>query len=210
MGLRFADGPAGPCEDTEYNRMLRRSQTIALALLLSSTVAFADPVRVTPKGLIYPVPEEGRAGIEFERSRSLEPQAAAEASVALPSAPAAIDHVVSSGNSVSAPPLTAPDVPGLGLGLEIAPPFNGTLPEAAVILPALPDLASVPLFVPEQVGQGLATIGFFNPAPFVPSEGFDDFSGATPNPEPGSLLLFGTGAAWIGSRWRKRRQAAAA
>jgi hypothetical protein len=75
-----------------------------------------------------------------------------------------------------------------------------------------PALTGTPLFSTQLTGGG---------GPFGVSVEFENLSAATgtrvyeiiynfentaPTPEPGSLLLFGSGAAWVAARWRKRRQ----
>jgi hypothetical protein len=64
-----------------------------------------------------------------------------------------------------------------------------------------------PLFATQLSGQGTAGLSFFNHPSntSITADGFGyEFSAAAPTPEPGSLLLFGTGVAWVASRCRGR------
>lgn len=80
--------------------------------------------------------------------------------------------------------------------------FTGTLSGFAS-----PSLTGTPLFTLQLAGRGLGDAGFAN----LGSGVFLDYSdyhfkdAAAPAPEPGSLLLLGSGIAWITARCRKRR-----
>ena len=105
-----------------------------------------------------------------------------------------------------------PNVPPQPPGLEETIPviayapftFTGTLSGYAD-----PSLGGAPLFTAHLMGGGSrigASAGFGNLGSGVFLD-FTDyiFDDAAPTPEPGSLLLFGSGAAWVAARWRRRR-----
>ncbi len=71
-----------------------------------------------------------------------------------------------------------------------------------------PSRTGAPLFSTDLMGRGVTRVAFSN---YPPESGIrvlqldyhvDDLAAA---PEPGSLLLFGSGAAWCAARWRTRR-----
>ncbi|HVL69074.1 MAG TPA: PEP-CTERM sorting domain-containing protein [Vicinamibacterales bacterium] len=84
--------------------------------------------------------------------------------------------------------------------------FTGTLAGFADA-----SLTGTPLFSMQLIGDGIVRVAFSN----YPAESgihvlqldyvFDE---QAPVPEPGSLLLFGSGAAWLAARWRRRHHAA--
>jgi hypothetical protein len=107
-----------------------------------------------------------------------------------------------------------PDVPAQPAGLEETVPvhrfstftFSGTLTGYAD-----PSLSGTPLFSTQLTGSGsgpfavTAAFGNLGSGVFLDSVDYH-FDDAAPTPEPGSLLLFGSCAAWGAARWRKRRQ----
>lgn len=104
---------------------------------------------------------------------------------------------------------------------EVAPQPDGL--EETVIVPAFsaatfygsltafadPSLTGTPLFSAELVGSRIFTVtaGFGNLGDGVFLDYVDYYASenAAPTPEPGSLLLFGSGMAWVTARWRKRQ-----
>lgn len=80
--------------------------------------------------------------------------------------------------------------------------FTGTLAGFAD-----PSLTGTPLFSTSLTGGGPVVAAFSN---YPPESGIRvlqldyHFSNPAPVPESGSLLLFGSGAAWLAARWRKR------
>jgi PEP-CTERM motif len=65
-----------------------------------------------------------------------------------------------------------------------------------------------PLFTLQLAGGGTTSLGFFNypTSPGIFTDGFSyAFDHPEPTPEPGSLLLFGTGAALVARRWCRRQ-----
>jgi hypothetical protein len=86
--------------------------------------------------------------------------------------------------------------------------FTGTLAGFAN-----PDLTGTPLFSADLVGRGgpplpvRAAFSNFPPESGIRVYQLDYvFDNVEPVPEPGSLLLFGSRAAWIPARWRRRRR----
>lgn len=216
---------------------MARAGYVAVAVLLSSSVAFADPVRIVTGGNV----DTGNydtgfnlAGANFSlvAGQGLEPLVncqpctpgtALNLSGTLnvsdwPAGRATVDghtydSVFYSGTftfdagsvivPAMAPGQSGPDSQGLSRAFTTFT-FTGTLAAFANA-----SLTGTPLFSTALIGGGTARASFSN----YPSESgirvvqldyqFDD---AAPTPEPGSLLLFGTGAAWVAARWRKRRQ----
>ena len=72
---------------------------------------------------------------------------------------------------------------------------------------AAPGPAGAPLFSADLSGGGVAVVAFSN---FPPESGTRvaqldyQFESVAATPEPGSLLLLGSGAAWIAARWSRR------
>jgi hypothetical protein len=110
--------------------------------------------------------------------------------------------------SFSAGSVIVPDVPPQPDGLDetIAVPvstsftFTGTLVGFAD-----PSLTGTPLFTSQFTGAGRAVGGFGNLGSGVFLDYADyTFDAAAPVPEPGSLLLFASGGAWLAARRRRR------
>lgn len=104
-----------------------------------------------------------------------------------------------------------PDMPagqsgpdGEGLTRRFTPfAFTGTLAGFAD-----PGLTGPPLFSTDLTGGGMTAVAFSN---YPPQSGVRvlqldyHFDNVAATPEPGSLLLLGSGAAWVAARLRKRR-----
>ena len=101
-----------------------------------------------------------------------------------------------------APGQSGPDGEGLSRGLTTFT-FSGTLSGFSN-----PGLTGAPLFSTALIGSGAVVASFSN----YPAESgihvlqLDyHFNDVAATPEPGSLLLFGSGAAWVAARWRRRK-----
>jgi hypothetical protein len=210
----------------------QRLASVALGLVLSSTAAFADPLRVVEFGGVHTGGDDtgfflSGAGFEFGVDCApCTPGTALDLSATLPVSgwPAGratvdgrtYDSVFFSGSLVlNAGSVIVPDMPpgqsgpdGEGLTrLFSTYTFSGTLAGFADS-----GLTGTPLFSADLVGRGgpplLVRAAFSN---YPPESGIRVyqldyvFDNAAPVPEPGSLLLFGSGAAWIAARWRRRR-----
>ena len=85
--------------------------------------------------------------------------------------------------------------------------FTGTLAGFANL-----GLTGTPLFSTQLIGGGGpfgVSVEFENLSAATGTRVFEviyNFDNAAATPEPGSLLLFGSGAAWVAARWRKRRR----
>ena len=103
-----------------------------------------------------------------------------------------------------APGQSGPDAQGLTRIFGSRFLFTGTLAGFAD-----PSLTGTPLFSTDLRGGGIIMAAFSN---YPPETGIrvlqlDYHLTNDPVPEPGSLLLVGSGAAWLAARWRRRRQA---
>lgn len=211
------------------------SLAVASLFLLGATGAFADPVRVIGSGDVYQLVEDGETGFTFAgngfrfngevSSRPASacgpcmPGAAFDLSATMtprlfPPGTATVDGrtydaVFFSGTfNFDAGSVAVPEVPMGGAGVfPIAPfSFDGTLAGYANA-----SLTGTPLFSTALAGRGIASIGFFNYSGSISADGFSyTFEDTAPVPEPGSLMLFGSGAAWIALRWRTRRRSTVA
>lgn len=213
-----------------------RAACLATGLVLSSTAAFADPVR-TVTGVVWTGNYDtgfNLYGTDFEAhvSQWLEPIAncapCTPGSAFDLSATLAVrdwaagratidgqtyDSVFYSGlfdfdaDSVIVPDMppgqSGPDAQGLSRAFTTFM-FTGTLAGFAD-----PGLTGTPLFSTELRGAGVVRAAFSN---YPPETGIRilqldyHLDNSEPVPEPGSMLLFGTGVAWVAARWRKRRQ----
>lgn len=208
--------------------------SLAVVFLLSSTAAVAEPVRLITSGNVYQIVEDGETGFTFAGSGftfngevssrpastcgPCMPGTAFDLSATMtprlfPPGTATIDGrtydaVFFSGTfNFEAGSVSVPEVPMGGPGVYPTAPFSfdGTLAGYADA-----SLTGAPLFSTALAGGGMASIGFFNYGS-ISADGFSyTFEDTAPVPEPGSLLLFGSGAAWIASRWRSRRRSTAA
>ena len=216
---------------------------LSLLLLLSSSLASADPVRTIQLGGVFTGGDDTGfslfgSGGEFMVSHGLQPIVTCDPCVPgtpldlsstlvvqdWPAGRAVVDGVTydsvyfSGTFNFDAGSVIIPDMaPGSSLpggdGVErrfTSFTFTGTLAGFAD-----PALTGTPLFSTQLIGGG---------GPFGVSVEFENLSAATgtrvyeviyffdenaaPTPEPGSLLLFGSGAAWVAARWRKRRAGA--
>lgn len=214
-----------------------RAGCLALGMVLSSSVVFADPVRVVTAGGVHTGNYDTGfylAGTNFELmvSQWLDPIVNCEPCV--PGTALDLSTTVTVGDwaagratvdgqtyesvffsgsldfdagSVIVPDMppgqSGPDAEGL-TRLFTTFVFTGTLAGFADA-----SLTGTPLFSTDLMGSGVVRAAFSN---YPPESGIRvlqldyNFDNAAPVPEPGSLLLFGSGAAWIAARWRKRRQ----
>jgi len=213
-----------------------RATCLALAVVLSSTAAAADPIRTITSGSVFTGGDDTGfnmfgPGFEFMASRVLDPIVNCA-----PCAPGSTFDVSTTlavtdwlgratvdgqtyesvylrglfsfdGDSVivpnMAPGQSGPDNEGLSREFTNFR-FTGTL---AGFLAA--GSGGAPLFSTQLSGAGRTAVAFSN---FPPESGIRvaqldyHFQNVAATPEPGSLLLFGTGAAWIATRWRTRQR----
>ena len=213
-----------------------RGAVLVLGIVLSGSVAVADPVRVVRFGDVYTGNYDtgfnlAGTNYSFMASQVLDPivncapctpGAVLDLSTTLvvrdwDAGRAEVDgrtyeSVFYSGSfNFDAGSVIVPDMPpgqsgpdGQGLSrLFTTFRFTGTLAGFAD-----PGLTGAPLFSVPLTGGGGVAVAFSN---YPPESGIRvlqldyHFEDAAPVPEPGSLLLFGSGAAWIAARWRKRR-----
>jgi hypothetical protein len=213
-----------------------RGACLVAGIVLSGSVAFADPVRVVRFGDVWTGNYDtgfnlAGTNYSFMASQWLDPivncaPCTPGAALNLSSALAVRDwdagraeldgrtyeSVYFSGSfNFDAGSVVVPDMPpgqsgpdGEGLSrLFTTFRFTGTLAGFAD-----PSLTGAPLFSTPLTGGGRVAVAFSN---YPPESGIRvlqldyHFADAAPVPEPGSLLLFGSGAAWIAARWRKRR-----
>ncbi len=207
---------------------------LAIVIWLGSiTPGFADPVRIVTSGTIFQLVEDGETGASFfgndfsltgaevdivsdelcvpcTPGQSLNLSTTIRLS-AFPPGTAVVDgmdypEVFFGGTlDVDAGSVIVPDVevggpyPRLGTAFT----FTGTLQGFADV-----SRTGAPLFSLLVAGGGQTSLGFFNypTQNGITTDGRQlEFDGAAATPEPGSLLLFGSGAAWFARRWRHRR-----
>lgn len=205
------------------------------SLATFASAAFADPVRIVTSGNIYQLVEDGETGAAFfgngfvltsaevdiipaelcspcTAGRTLDLSSTIRLS-AFPPGSAIVDgttydEVFFGGRlDISAGSVIVPDVavggpyPRLGTAFT----FTGTLQGFADVT-----RTGTPLFSLLVMGGGQTSLGFFNypTQNGITTDGWQlEFDQAAATPEPGSLLLFASGAAWIGRRWRMKRSA---
>jgi len=209
---------------------------LAFAVVLSSSAAFADPVRIVRFGDVYTGNYDtgfnlAGTGFSFMVSQTLEPLVNCQPCVPGTAFNPSTTLTVAgwdAGNATldgqtydpmyfrgaldfDAVPLTVPDMPpgqsgpdseGLSRVLTTFA-FTGTLSGYADA-----SLTGTPLFTTQLMGSGLVAAAFSN---YPPETGIRvlqldyHFSDVAPTPEPGTLLLLGSGAAWVAARSRRRR-----
>ena len=199
--------------------------------LMPAGPVFADPVRIVTSGNIYQLVEDGETGASFFGSgfaltgaevdilsadpcfpctpgRTLDLSATIHLS-AFPPGSATVDgstyaEVFFGGTlDIDAGSVIVPDVPvgGPYPQLGTAFTFTGTLQGFADVT-----RTGTPLFSLLVAGSGRTSLGFFNypTQNGITTDGRQfEFEQAAATPEPGSLLLFATGAGWIARRWRR-------
>lgn len=211
-----------------------RASLLVLAVVLSSNAAVADPIRPITTGDVFTGGDDTGFGLfgsdfSFMVSRILDPIANCA-----PCSPGSAFNVSTTlavtdwsgratvggqtydsvylrgllnfnGGSVLVPDMppgqSGPDGEGLSRALTTFT-FTGTLAGSG-------DPAGTPVFFTDLSGGGLVAVAFSNyPAQTGIRVAQLDyhFDNLSATPEPGSLLLLGTGAAWIGARWRSRHR----
>lgn len=202
--------------------------------LMAAPPAAADPVRIVTSGSIYQLVEDGETGASFFGSdfalTGAEVSIIAEAFCipctpgrtldldsriwlnAFPPGSATVDgHIydeVFYGGmlDISAGSVVVPDVPVGGPHRQMGTSFTftGTLQGFADVT-----RTGTPLFSLIVTGGGRTSLGFFNypTQNGITTDGWQfEFEQAAATPEPGSLLLFASGAAWFARRrWTLQR-----
>ena len=231
-----ANGSASLGGGVPQKRRAMGGACLALGIVLSGSLAFAEPVRVIRSGDVYTGNYDtgfnlSGSDFSFMVSQWLDPIVNCG-----PCTPGAVldlgttlavrdwdagratqdgrsyESVYYSGSfnfdagSVVVPDMppgqSGPDAQGLSRRFTTYT-FTGTLAGFAD-----PSLTGTPLFSTPLTGGGLVAVAFSN---YPPESGIRvlqldyHFASAAPVPEPGSLLLFGSGAACIAARWRRRR-----
>lgn len=203
--------------------------------LMDVTPAFADPVRIVTSGFVYQLVEDGETGAAFFGDGFALTSAEVgilpgdvcspctpgstfdlDATITLNAFPPGTatvdgrtyDEVFFGGTlDIEAGSVVVPDVPvgGPYPRLGAAFTFTGTLQGFADVT-----RTGTPLFSLLVSGGGRTTLGFFNypTQNGITTDGRElEFEHLAATPEPGSLLLFVSGAAWMGRRWRMKRSA---
>lgn len=193
-------------------------------LLTAAAPAMADPVRIVTSGSVYQIVEDGETGASFLGSgfaltnaevdiigevcspctpgRTLDLSTTIRLSAFPPGAATVdgrtYDEVFFGGTlDVDAGSVIVPDVPvgGPYPRLGTAFTFTGVLQGFADV-----SRTGTPLFSLLVSGNGRTSVGFFNypTQNGITTDGWQlQFEQAAATPEPGSLLLFASGAAWF-------------
>jgi hypothetical protein len=205
-------------------------------LLTAAAPAFADPVRIVTSGTISQLVEDGETGAAFFGSGFALTSAEVSiipAALCFPCTPGRSLDLSSTIRLNAFPPGTAivdgqtydevyfggrldidagsVIVPDVAVGgpyprLATAFTFTGTLQGFADVT-----RTGTPLFSLLVGGGGRTSLGFFNypTQNGMTTDGWQlEFEQAAATPEPGSLLLFASGAAWLGRRWKMQRSRA--
>ena len=221
-------------------RSALRIVSLVLGILLSGSLASADPVRIVQFGGLHTGGDDtgfNLAGTNFDFmvSHLLGPLVTCDPCVAgtaldlsatltvddWPAGRAVIDGqtyetVYFSGIfNFDAGSVIIPEMaPGSSLpgGDEVERRFTNFTFTGTLAGFANPGLTGTPLFSTQLIG-GAGPFGvsveFENLSAATGTRVFEviyNFDNAAATPEPGSLLLFGSGAAWVAARWRKRRR----
>lgn len=220
-----------------------RTACVLVALLLNSSTASADPIRIVTSGFFGSGGDDTGfwvEGLGFYLQTGALPPATGPVVMCEPCTPgtslnlssnvtvgnwgagtATIDgqfwsDVYYSGTlTFSAGSVVVPDVSPQPPGLDetvVESAFTTFSFTGMLIGFSDPSLTGSPLFTAQIAGGGsgptAAWAGFGNLGSGVFLDFVDyNFDDVAPTPEPGSLLLFGSGAAWIAARSRKRRPA---
>lgn len=208
---------------------------LALAMLLSGTTAFADPVRIVTSGGFSQIPEDGETGFSLFGpgfaitggdlsatfsdnctpcipGSTLNLSATMSPSTFQPQASAIVDgttygSVFLTGDFIiDAGSVVVPDIPPGTFDVRVGTGFTFT-----GTLEGFADSTQTgtPFFSLLLSGSGTGSVSFHNLAasPGIYRDGFNyEFEQAAPVPEPGSIFLVGSGAVWIAARWRHRRR----
>lgn len=214
-----------------------RAACLALVIVLSSTVAFADPVRIITSGTFATGQEDTGffvEGADFVLRASWPLDPVVQCGPCTPGTTLNLSSTVSVVDWPSPPPgitfdgqayasvffrgtlnfdagsVIVPDIPPGGPTQILASTFMFTGMLSAY---AQPGGIGTPLFSTNLTGSGMGPFGVLvvfknrDGVPHLLVNQLDyHFDNVAPTPEPGSLLLFGSGAAWVAARWRKRRK----
>jgi hypothetical protein len=200
---------------------------VVATMPLVSSAAFADPLRTVTSGLVFQIPEDGETGLSlsgdgfvfhsevlFRPADICDPCMGGSrfdlSSVAslrvFPASTASIDGhsydpVFLTGDlDFMAGSVTVPDVAVGALDVARETPFTMS---GSITGYANSTLTGSALFTVPLTGRGIARIRFFNfeASPGIHPDGAEfEFTTAAATPEPASLALLATGAAWIGRR----------
>jgi hypothetical protein len=206
----------------------------ALTLMVMAGAASADPVRIVTSGSVFQLVEDGETGFGllgagFQVNGEVSSRPAQTCGPCIPGTPinlsatmtpllfppgsASIDGQIFESVffdglfNFAAGAVIVPDVPvgQDGIFPDTSFTFTGTLSGFSDI-----SLTGPPLFALTLAGRGTASHGFFNfPSNngSISRDGFNyEFESTAPVPEPGSILLTVSGAAWLASRFRRRQR----